>query len=259
MATFLFSEIIFGPIRSRRLGISLGINLLPDNNKWCNFDCIYCECGWNDQNPAQTKHLPSRGAVRKALEKKLLEMTQRGEIPDVITFAGNGEPTMHHEFAAIVDDTLALRDKYVPSAKVSVLSNGSMIDRRSVIEALKRVDNNILKFDSAIMETVRAVNQPVKEIDPDAFAEQMKVFEGKQIIQTMFLRGSWKGSAYDNTQPRELDAWEAWIVKVRPASVMIYSLDRDTPADGLQKISAAELEEIAIRIRRHGIPVSVAS
>ncbi len=259
MATFLFSEIIFGPIRSRRLGISLGINLLPDNNKWCNFDCIYCECGWNNQNPALPKHLPSRGAVRKALEKKLLEMTEKGEIPDVITFAGNGEPTMHHEFAGIVDDTLALRDKYVPSAKVSVLSNGSMIDRRSVIEALKRVDNNILKFDSALMDTVRAVNQPVKEVDPETLAEQMKVFEGKQIIQTMFLRGSWRGRLYDNTRPEELDAWEAWIVKVRPTSVMLYSLDRDTPAEGLQKVSSSELEKIAARIRKHGIPVSVAS
>jgi len=259
MATFLFSEIIFGPIRSRRLGISLGINLLPDNNKWCNFDCIYCECGWNNQNPALPKHLPSRGAVRKALEKKLLEMTEKGEIPDVITFAGNGEPTMHHEFAGIVDDTLALRDKYVPSAKVSVLSNGSMIDRRSVIEALKRVDNNILKFDSALMDTVRAVNQPVKEVDPETLAEQMKVFEGKQIIQTMFLRGSWRGRIYDNTQPEELDAWEAWIVKVRPASVMLYSLDRDTPAEGLQKVSSSELEKIAARIRKHVRSVSVAS
>ena len=259
MGTFLFSEIIFGPIRSRRLGLSLGVNLLPDNNKWCNFDCVYCECGWNNQSPALSKVLPSRGAVRKALEKKLIEMTGKGQTPDVITFAGNGEPTMHHQFAAIVDDTLALRDKYVPTAKVSVLSNGSMIDRPAVIAALKRVDNNILKLDSAIEATVRTVNQPVKEVDPETLAEQMKVFEGKQIIQTMFLRGIWQGHSFDNTSPAELDAWEAWIVKVKPASVMIYSLDRDTPAEGLQKVLPSELEQIANRIRRHGIQATVAS
>ena len=166
---------------------------------------------------------------------------------------------MHHQFAAIVDDTLALRDKYVPTAKVSVLSNGSMIDRPAVIAALKRVDNNILKFDSAIEATVRAVNQPVKEVDPDTLAEQMKAFDGKQIIQTMFLRGSWQGQIFNNTSPEELDAWEAWIVKVKPASVMIYSLDRDTPAEGLQKVLPAELEQIANRIRRHGIPATVAT
>ena len=259
----LFSDIVFGPIKSRRLGVSLGINLLPTENKWCNFNCIYCECGWNDKqngNDAPNKAsiiLPTRKEVYGALEQRLAAINSG--YPDVITFSGNGEPTMHPEFSGIIDDTILLRDKYSPESKVSVLSNATMLDRPDVVSALKKIDNNILKLDSAFPSTIELIDQPLKTVEPDKLAGQLKIFDGKFIIQTMFLRGKRNGVIIDNTIQAELDAWESWILKVRPASVMIYSLDRDTPADNLEKIMARELESIADRVRRHGIIVSVAS
>ena len=178
--------------------------------------------------------------------------------PDVITFSGNGEPTMHPDFSGIIDDTILLRDKYSPVSKISVLSNATMLDRPDVVSALKKVDNNILKLDSIFLSTVELIDQPLKKVDSDKLAGQLKAFDGKFIIQTMFLRGKRNEVIIDNTVQAELDAWESWIQKVCPASVMIYSLDRDTPADNLEKVAAKELEFIANRVRRHGIPVSVA-
>ena len=156
----LFDKVIFGPIRSRRLGLSLGVNLLPPTSKVCNFNCIYCECGWNthDRKPP----LNSREEVAEALRAKLCEMAAEGECPDVITFAGNGEPTIHPDFEAIIDDTLALRDELSPSARVSVLSNATMLHRQSVCRALAKVDNNILKLDSAFDATARLMNGPLR-------------------------------------------------------------------------------------------------
>ena len=255
--TALFEDIIFGPIRSRRLGLSLGINLLPTHSKLCNFDCIYCECGWNADH-ATSRRFNSREEVSSRLEEVLSEMVAAGTPPDVITFAGNGEPTMHPDFEAIIDDTIALRDRLCPSAKVSVLSNATMIGRESVRRALKRVDNNILKLDSAFDETVRAVNNPCGSYSVENVVENLILFDGQFILQTMFLRGEYNGQKIDNTTNREVEAWLHIVADLRPQKVMVYSLDRDTPCKSLEKVTREELQQIAVRVEALGIECSVA-
>ena len=254
---FLFHEIIFGPIHSRRLGLSLGVNLLPVDAKICSFNCIYCECGFNTN--MQESPIPTREQVRETLEAKLQEMVVEGQIPDVITFAGNGEPTLHAEFEAIIDDTIALRNTYCPTAKVSVLSNSTRVHKPHIFAALNKVDNNILKFDSAIDRTMKMMDQPVgKHINVAWFVEQLKKFEGRLIIQTMFLRGELNGEKIDNTSDEEVEAWLSALEQIRPQQVMMYSLDREAPTQNLQKVSVEELNVIAEKVRARGFDVSVA-
>jgi wyosine [tRNA(Phe)-imidazoG37] synthetase (radical SAM superfamily) len=253
----LFNELIFGPIHSRRLGLSLGVNLLPVDAKICTFDCIYCECGYN--TTIHDSHIPTRDQVREALESKLIEMKSEGQIPDVITFAGNGEPTLHAEFEEIIDDTIGLRNIYCPSAKVSVLSNSTRIHKPNVFRALNKVDNNILKFDSAIDRTMKLMNCPVgKHINVEWFIEYLKKFDSKLIIQTMFLRGEFKGEKLDNTSEAEVEAWLKAMEEIRPMQIMIYSLDREAPTKTLQKVTVEELNVIAYKARGRGFDVSVA-
>ncbi len=254
--TVLFNEIIFGPVRSRRLGISLGVNLLPSFSKICNFDCIYCECGWNDDNRGSSR-FNSREEVIEALEGRLVKMGEQGELPDVITFAGNGEPTLNPHFEDIIGDTITLRNKYAPLAKVSVLSNATMLGRESVVRALKQVDNNILKLDSAIDSTARLMNNPASSgYTTRGVIEQMKQFEGNLIVQTMFLRGTIDGQPIDNTTPEEVAAWVAAIREIAPKQVMLYSIDRDTPCHTISKVEREELIQIAAQL--DGIECSVA-
>ena len=257
MATSLFNDIIFGPVRSRRLGLSLGVNLLPTDSKLCNFDCIYCECGWTPQGGHQAR-FTNRADVARLLEDKLLEMTTAGNPPDVITFAGNGEPTMHPDFGQIIDDTLRIRNSYAPEAKVSVLSNATMIGRESVRSALFKIDNNILKLDSAFDDTVRLIDNPRGNFSVAETVANMKLFKGQLIVQTMFLRGMYNGRKVDNTTEEEVSAWLKLLDDIRPREVMIYSLDRDTPAPDLEKIYIDELSLIADRVRALGIKTSVA-
>ncbi|MDP4239348.1 MAG: radical SAM protein [Bacteroidota bacterium] len=253
----LFDQLIFGPIHSRRLGLSLGVNLLPVDAKICSFNCIYCECGFN--TTMQEAPIPTREQVREALETKLMEMSAEGQIPDVITFAGNGEPTLHAEFEGIIDDTIALRDQYCLTAKVSVLSNSTRIHKPHVFNALNKVDNNILKFDSAIDRTMKLMDQPVgKQINVAWFIEHLKKFEGRLIIQTMFLRGSVKGEAIDNTTDEEVEAWLKALEEIRPQQVMIYTLDREAPTQSIEKVCQEELNAIAVKARERGFDVSVA-
>jgi wyosine [tRNA(Phe)-imidazoG37] synthetase (radical SAM superfamily) len=254
--TALYNDVIFGPIRSRRLGLSLGVNLLPLTSKLCSFNCIYCECGWN--RTGEQPRFNSREDVSRLLGAKLREMAAAGTCPDVITFAGNGEPTIHPHFEAIVGDTIALRDEICPSAKVSVLSNATMIGRESVRRALGRVDNNILKLDSAFDETVRLIDNPVGAYSVAEVVDNMMKFRGQMIIQTMFLRGEYAGQVVDNTTEREVSAWLELVKKVHPRQVMIYTIDRDTPAENLRKVPSEELHTIAARTEALGIPVSVA-
>ena len=257
MSTALYESVIFGPVRSRRLGLSLGVNLLPLHDKLCSFDCIYCECGWG--KPGAKPRFNSRETVRRLLREKLTEMVAAGTPPDVITFAGNGEPTLHPEFEAVIGDTLALRDALCPAAKVSVLSNATQIHRDSVRRALLRVDNNILKLDSAFDETVRRMNNPQNPAyTVRGIVEEMKRFEGKMILQTMFLRGTCDGQPIDNTTEEEVAAWLKLVGEIRPRQVMVYSLDRDTPCQTLEKVSKEELQAIAARVEALGIPCSVA-
>ena len=253
----LFNQLIFGPIHSRRLGLSLGVNLLPIDAKICTFNCIYCECGYN--TTLNDSPIPSREQVYVALETKLKEMESKGQVPDVITFAGNGEPTLHVEFEKIIEDTIRLRDTYCPTAKVSVLSNSTRINKPNVFSALNKVDNNILKFDSAIDKTMKLINCPVgNHINVEWLIGQLKEFDGHLIIQTMFLRGEFKGEKFDNTTEPEVEAWLNAMEEIHPQEIMMYSLDREAPTKTLQKVSVAEMNVIASKARKRGFDVSVA-
>jgi wyosine [tRNA(Phe)-imidazoG37] synthetase (radical SAM superfamily) len=258
MSTFLFDSIVFGPVRSRRLGISLGINLLPVNCKVCTFNCIYCECGWTTGTDTSKGHIPTRSEVYNALRDKLILMTKDGHGPDVITYAGNGEPTMHPEFDGIINDSIALRDEFFPKARISVLSNSSNIHRESVRKALLKVDMNILKLDSANPATATVLNQPSGAFDINRVVENMKLFNGRFILQTMFIRGEYNGKKIDNTDPDEIAAWLDIVNELKPQSVMVYTIDRDTPlGNSLHKVPLSELKEIASMVEALGIPVSI--
>ena len=257
MSTILFHEIVFGPLHSRRLGTSLGMNLLPYDGKLCSFDCIYCECGYNKDFRTKTK-LPDRDNVKAALEDKLIQLQKDNVSIDVITFAGNGEPTMHPSFAGIIDDTIELRDKYYPDAKISVLSNGMHIAKQSVFEALKKVDNNILKLDSAKIETVRFIDRPNSpEYSIEKQIELFKKFDGNFIMQTMFIKGSHEGKIVDNTTEDEISAWLEAIKATNPKEVMIYTIDRETPSKMLEKVPIEELRKIGKKVEEIGYKVSI--
>jgi len=258
MATFLFDKIIFGPVKSRRLGVSLGINLLPATRKVCNFNCIYCECGWTNTIKIIGEKLPTRKEVYEALEKKLLSMKKMNQVPDVITYAGNGEPTLHPEFPGIIDDSLELRDKYFPGARIAVLSNSTAITKPKIREALLKVDSNILKLDSAFNLTVRIHNQPRVNVQVGKLIRDLKKFRGQLIIQTLFIRGSYKGKNIDNTTPEEINEWLKALNKIRPAEVMIYTISRDTPEGGdLAKVPLRDLKHIASLVNKLGIKTQV--
>lgn len=257
MQTVLFHETIFGPIHSRRLGVSLGVNLMPNDGKICSFDCVYCEAGYNAQG-AGKDGLPTREAVKKGLNRKLKAMSEAGEPLDVITFSGNGEPTLHPQFKEIVMDVIMLRDRFYPNAKVSVLSNSTMLKKDSVFEALKKVDNNILKLDSAIASSLRTINQPTSGgVIPEGVIADLKRFGGKCIVQTMILRGEHNGKRIDNTTEAEINALIEAYKEIDPQEVMIYSIDRKTPEENLEKVSHEELEAIGKRIEAAGLKVQV--
>lgn len=257
MVTILFHSTIFGPIHSRRLGSSLGVNLSPNDGKVCSFDCVYCEAGYNSQG-AGTTGLPRREDVSRELDAKLKSMIEAGEHLDVITFSGNGEPTLHPQFAEIIDDTIALRDKYFPQVKISVLCNSTRLGDESVVAALRKVDNNILKLDSAITSTMRLIDQPASpSFTSEGVIEQIAQFAGQCVVQTMFLRGEHEGKNIDNTTPEEVEALIRAYKRISPRQVMIYSIDRKTPEQRLEKVLRDELEAIAERIRKEGIEVMV--
>lgn len=254
MSTALYEAIVFGPIISRRLGRSLGVNLLPQHGKWCNFDCIYCECGWNREH-MEDKHLPDANSVKQALEQRLRELAADGI--DTITFSGNGEPTLNPEFPEIIGNTIELRNKYAPNAVISVLSNATRIHIPEIREALMRVDNPILKIDSADESIVESINKPAPGYSLQRVIESMKLFNGKFILQTMFLKGECDGKALDCTDPQLCRRWRELVLELRPRMVMMYTLDRDTPAQNLQRVSIEEMEEIAAPLRREGIEIQI--
>ena len=253
MSTIIYPSPIFGPVHSRRLGISLGINLLPADGKVCSFDCIYCECGFNEDH-RPTLPMPTRQEVAQKLEEKLKQMASEGQLPDVLTFAGNGEPTCHPHFAEIIDDTIRLRNQYCPSAKVSVLSNSTMIHRKQVHDALMKVDNNILKLDTVDPIYINKVDHPNGTYDVKAIIERLKAFKGHVIIQTMFMRGECKGESVDNTGEEYVAPWLEAVKQIAPQMVMIYTIDRETPAQGLQKATHEQLDTIRDRVIATGIP-----
>lgn len=256
MSTVIYPSPIFGPIHSRRLGVSLGINLLPEDGKLCTFNCIYCECGFNEDHRPHQK-LPTREQVRTALENRLMDMQQNGPHPDVLTFAGNGEPTAHPQFAEIIDDTLALRDKYFPQAKVSVLSNSTFIHKPEVFAALNKIDNNILKLDTIDSDYIRLTDRPTGHYDVQEIIEGMKAFKGNLIIQTMFMKGKYGDKDVDNTSDAYVLPWLEAVKEIAPRQVMIYTIDRETPDHELLKATHDELDRIGELIKAAGIPVSV--
>lgn len=258
MGTFLFDAPVFGPINSRRLGVSLGINLLPKDGKVCSFNCLYCECGLNEQRRSIDNVMPRREEVRLALEQRLVQMVASKEDLNVITFAGNGEPTLHPDFKVIVQDTIALRDRYFPKVKISVLSNSAHLSNPSVVEALNCIDNTILKLDSAIQPTFQCINHPNGQLDVTSIIGHLEQFEGSLIIQTLFCKGEYQGKIFDNTSDEEIQALIAAYHRIKPDDIMIYSLSRDTPVDTIYKIERDQLEQIALLLRHEGFNVEVA-
>ena len=250
----LFGSIIYGPIHSRRLGTSLGVELMPLDHKLCTFNCVYCECGWN--SPISHPKLPTREEVRIALEARLKEGLQL----DVITFSGNGEPTLHPDFLSIIEDTCELRDQYCPNAKVSVLSNSTQLGRPDVVQALKLCDNRILKLDAATDTMMHRIDLPVnKDLTVAQIMEWLVQFDGDFTLQTCFLRGEHNGELIDNTTPEELEAWYQAVDQLHPNQIMIYVIDRKTPEENLSKISREEMEAIAAPLIAKGYNVSISA
>ena len=253
----LFDKIIYGPVHSRRLGVSLGVNLFPSDGKLCTFNCVYCECGFNEDRRPHQK-MPRREEVRRQLTEKLDDMRAEGLVPDVITFAGNGEPTIHPDFAGIIDDTISIRNQHCPSAKIAVLSNSTMLDREDVFQALCKIEDNIMKLDSVLDTRIRQIDNPNQPgFCFEKLLKNLCRFEGKLIIQTMFLRGERDGISLDNTTEEEIAGWLDALKQIRPRQVMIYTIDRETPLKSLRKVSPEDLDAIAERARREGFDVTV--
>jgi wyosine [tRNA(Phe)-imidazoG37] synthetase (radical SAM superfamily) len=252
----LFENTIIGPIHSRRLGNSLGVNLLPKFGKWCSFDCIYCECGWNKDGKKDTT-LPTKEEVFEAMSTRLHELSAEGTPVDTITFSGNGEPTMHPAFAQIIDFTLQLRDKLYPSAKVSVLTNASQLGKKEVRDALQKIDNPILKIDSPLEHLVEAINIPNAAYKLKDAIENIKLFNHNFILQTMFLKGVENGVEIDCTCKEHVEAWQNLVRELAPREVMMYTIDRETPAKNLQKVSVEEMEAIAAPLVNEGFKIQI--
>lgn len=245
-------ETVFGPIHSRRLGSSLGINLLPQKGKICNFDCIYCECGWN-RDGLQDKTLPSAADVRNALEDKLRSLRAEGVGIDSITFSGDGEPTLNPEFPQIIDDTLALRGRYYPEAAVSVLSNATRAHMPEVFKALRKVDNPIMKIDAPTAELAARINNPAPGYDPLKVADALRGFGGDFVLQTMFL----KSSDFDSSSPEVLDGWMQIVRDLRPREIMVYTIARPTPQQGLEKFSEEQMRQLVKPLLDEGFNISI--
>lgn len=249
-----FDGVVYGPVHSRRLGLSLGINLLPTENKVCSFECIYCECGFTKKGVSAK--FPSFQKVEEEMTNCLRTLNAEGKHLDVITFAGNGEPTLYPHFEEVIDLTIRLRDQFHPNSKISVLTNATRLANESVVRALKKVDNNILKIDSAIDSTAKLIDAPVdSHYSVDRVIEQMAQFDGEFILQTMFLRGVVEGKKIDNTTEEEVKAWYEAVKRMSPKEIMIYSIDRETPYKDLEKVSHEELEKIAGPLREAGFDV----
>ncbi len=245
-------ETVFGPIHSRRLGSSLGINLLPRRGKLCNFDCIYCECGWN-KDGRDDKVLPTAAQVRSALEDKLAACMLDGVHIDSITFSGDGEPTLNPEFPRIIDDTLHLRDAYYPEARVSILSNASRVHIPEIAAALKRVDNPILKIDAPTDALIARINQPAPGYSLERVLGALRDFHGEFVLQTMFLRSP----DFDSSAPEVLDGWMDIVRDLRPRRIMVYTLDRPAPAEGLEKFSVEQMRGFVQPLLDEGFTIDI--
>lgn len=257
--TFLFDSIIFGPVVSRRLGKSLGINLLPAHKKICNYNCVYCECGLTYESDGSNQTLPTRQEVYSHLERALREAKKQKKIIDTITFAGNGEPTLHPNFSEIMNDVITLRNRAYPEAKIAVLSNATTITTEKIYHALQQADLNILKLDSAIDSTLQKINCPRVKINATTLIKNLTHFKGNLIIQTLFLKGSYKGKYIDNTSEPELEAWLKALALIKPAQVMIYTFSRETPVSDLKKIPHRVLIAIGEQVKSLGLDIQISA
>ena len=255
MPTFLFDKIIFGPVQSRRMGVSLGVNLLPSTVKYCNFNCVYCECGLTPTPDKEIiKLLPSQREVAKALRNYLLQMEQK---PDAITFAGNGEPTIHPEFVGVIEDAIDIRNELSPHSEIVVLTNATQMHKQHILDALQKIDRCMFKLDSAIEQSIQNINQPAQTPNVENFIQNVTKFRGKIIIQTLFISGEYSGKTFDNTTDIEVDALIEAYKKIKPFEVVVYGIQRDTPIETLSKISKKKLEDIAKKIELAGIKTIV--
>lgn len=257
MSGFLFNDIVFGPVKSRRFGVSLGVNLLPETMKYCTFNCIYCECGLTDAEQDKKVQIPSASKIIEALALRFEELSQGGLQPDNITFAGNGEPTIHPGFSEIIAQTIILRDKYFPEALITVLSNSTRLHIPKVKEALLKLDNNVLKLDAGSQEMFDLINRPASPVKIESIVEQLASFKGNLVIQTLFVRGVVNGAQIDNTTEEEINLWIGHLLNIKPKLVMLYPIERGTPEKGLEKISADELNAIALKLSGYGIASEV--
>ena len=248
----LREETVFGPIFSRRLGSSLGINLLPEKGKICNFDCIYCECGWNRDGRDDTV-LPTAAKVRDDQERMLVKLQKEGTPVDSITFSGDGEPTLNPEFPQIIDDTLRLRDLYYPQAKVSVLSNATRVHLPEVFAALRKVDNPIMKIDAPTNELVAKINNPAPGYDVQRVIEALKQFGGDFVLQTCMLRSP----DFDSSKPEVVGPMMDIVRQLKPREWMVYTIDRPTPMQGLQKFSPNEMKALVKPVIDEGFKVQI--
>lgn len=248
----LREDTVFGPIFSRRLGTSLGINLLPREGKICTFDCIYCECGWN-KDGLDDKVIPTAAEVRSRLEEKLVSLISEGVDIDTITFSGDGEPTLNPEFPQIIDDTIGLRDKYFPKAKVSVLSNSTRVHRQEVFDALCKVDNPIMKIDAPSNELIEKIDRPAPGFDIARVVEALKKFEGNFVLQTMFL----KSEDFDSSAPEVLQGWKEIVRELKPRQIMVYTIDRPTPQAGLKKFTVEQMQDLVQDLIEEGFDISI--
>jgi wyosine [tRNA(Phe)-imidazoG37] synthetase (radical SAM superfamily) len=254
--SILFDEIIFGPVHSRRLGISLGINLLPEDTKYCSFNCIYCECGWTLSTVGDRADFHRREDIRDALHHRLKELKSKNVAIDALTFAGNGEPTLHADFAEIINDTLELKDCYYPEARVVVLSNSTTLNNKGVFDALLKVEN-IMKLDCGTEETFRLLNNPLVPVTLEEVVANLCRFNGKLTVQTLLINGEWKGKMIDNTSGEEIEKWLGHIKLIKPRLVMLYPIDRPAPAADFEKTSPETIEHMATLVRALGIDVKV--
>ena len=245
-------DLVFGPIYSRRLGASLGVNLLPTKGKLCNFDCIYCECGWNKDGRGD-RRLPTALEFREALEVKLKNCLEQDVHIDSITFSGDGEPTLNPDFPEIIDITLELRKLYYPEAKVSVLSNATKLGRNSVFEALRKVDNPILKLDAPTDEAARIINVPSGDYSVAEIVKDLMRFNGDFILQTMFL----KSPDFDSSDPEILQEWMSIVRKLRPREIMVYTIDRETPMKGLEKFTEEQMRKMVQPLIDEGFIIQI--
>lgn len=254
---FLWESIAFGPIHSRRLGSSLGINVSPTDIKICSFDCIYCECGWTLEKDYQSTYFLPAAAILQAIEEKLKQCKRDGVQIDSITFSGNGEPTLHPEFLQIIDKLIIIRNSLYPNAVITCLTNATQLQKTDVRTALLKIDNPMLKLDAGTDELLQIINRPVIPITLAEIVREMQKFNGKMIIQTLFVKGTIEGKTFDNTAESNLAKWLEIIKLVNPQKVVLYSLDRETPAQQLTKIYKDDLEKIAEKVRNLGINAAV--